>query len=128
VTNIRAVASFGNEKILLGFFYEKLKKPIALIASKGHTAGLSFGFAQFTIFGIYALIFYIGALLHRDAGLTMKEMLASIFPIIFASMRAGMNLHYAGDIGDAHNAAVSIFEILDTPDEVQLQSQTIDKH
>jgi hypothetical protein len=58
----------------------------------------------------------------------MKEMLASIFPIIFASIRAGMNLHYAGDIGDAHNAAVRIFEILDTPDEVQLHQQRREKH
>jgi ATP-binding cassette subfamily B (MDR/TAP) protein 1 len=112
----------------MGFLNEKLKKPEALIPNKGHTAGVSFGFAQFTIFGIYALIFYIGALLHRDDGLTMKDMLASIFPIIFASMRAGMNLHYAGDIGDAHNAAVSIFEILDTPDEVQLQLKNREKH
>jgi hypothetical protein len=56
VTNICTVASFGNEKILLGFLDEKLKNPISLIPSKGHTAGLSFGFAQFTIFGIYTLI------------------------------------------------------------------------
>jgi ABC-type multidrug transport system fused ATPase/permease subunit len=102
----------------MGFLNEKLKKPESLIMKKGHVAGLSFGFAQLTIFAIYAIIFYIGALLHRDDGLGMKNMLASIFAIIFSSMRAGSNLHFAGDIGDAHNAAVNIFEILDTPDEV----------
>jgi ATP-binding cassette subfamily B (MDR/TAP) protein 1 len=109
VTNIRTVASFGNEKILLGFLDERLKKPAALIFSKANVAGLSLGFSQLTLFVIYALVFYIGAILHRDDGLTMKDMIAAIFAIMFASMRAGMNLHFAGDIGDAQNAAINIF-------------------
>jgi hypothetical protein len=102
----------------MGFLDIKLKKPASLITKKSNIAGLSLGFSQFTIFGIYAIVFYIGALLHRYHGLTEKDMLTSIFGIVFASTRAGMNLHFAGDIGDAHNAAVNIFEILDSPDEV----------
>jgi hypothetical protein len=43
----------------------------------------------------------------------MKKMLAAIFLIIFASMKAGSSLHFAGDIGNAQNAAVNIFHILD---------------
>ncbi len=71
------------------------------------------GFFQLVIFGIYALIFYVGAILHCDNGLIMKKMLAAIFLIIFASMKAGSSLHFAGDIGNAQNAAVNIFHILD---------------
>ncbi len=53
----------------------------------------------------------------------MKNMLAAVFAAVLASMRVSMNLHFAGDVGEAHNAAVNIFEILDTIDEVQLQLQ-----
>jgi ATP-binding cassette subfamily B (MDR/TAP) protein 1 len=102
----------------MGFLDEKLKKPESLITKKSNVAGVSLGFSQLITFAIYAIVFYVGALLHRDDGLGMKNMLASIFAIIFASMRAGMNLHFAGDIGDANNAVLNIFEILDTPDEV----------
>ncbi len=108
----------------MGFLDEKLKKPESLITKKSNVAGVSLGFSQLITFAIYAIVFYVGALLHRDDGLGMKNMLASIFAIIFASMRAGMNLHFAGDIGDANNAVLNIFEILDTPDEVQLQQKS----
>jgi hypothetical protein len=74
---------------LLSFLEEKLKKPELLIKRKSHIAGISIGFSQLVMFGIYAIVFYIGAILHRDNGLTMKKMMAAIFPIIFASMKAG---------------------------------------
>jgi ATP-binding cassette subfamily B (MDR/TAP) protein 1 len=74
---------------LLSFFEEKLKKPESLIVRKSHIGGISIGFSQLVIFGIYGLIFYIGAILHRDNGLTIKKMLTAIFPVIFASTKAG---------------------------------------
>jgi ATP-binding cassette, subfamily B (MDR/TAP), member 1 len=45
VTNIRTVASFGNEKILLGFLNERLKVPAEMIVKKSNYAGLAFGFS-----------------------------------------------------------------------------------
>jgi ATP-binding cassette, subfamily B (MDR/TAP), member 1 len=46
VTNIRTVASFGNEDILLGFLNDRLKVPESLISKKSNYAGLAFGFSQ----------------------------------------------------------------------------------
>lgn len=45
VTNIRTVASFGNEEILLGFLNERLKVPESLITKKSNYAGLAFAFS-----------------------------------------------------------------------------------
>jgi hypothetical protein len=73
-----------------------------------------------TLFIIYAIVFYVGAILHRDNGLTLENMLTAVFTIIFACMRAGQNLHFAGDIGEAENAAINIYKILDALDEIQI--------
>jgi ATP-binding cassette subfamily B (MDR/TAP) protein 1 len=113
VSNIRTVISFGNEKILLGFLDERLKKPQSMIPSKANVAGLSLGISNMTLFVIYAIIFYVGAVLHRSNGLSLENMLAAVFTVIFACMRAGFNLHFAGDIGEAENSATNIFKILD---------------
>jgi ATP-binding cassette, subfamily B (MDR/TAP), member 1 len=117
VTNIRTVASFGNEQILLGFLNERLKKPESLIVKKANIAGVSLGYSQLMMFVIYAIVFYVGAIFHRDQGLHMRNMFASIFAIMFAAFGAGNNNQFMVDVGQAYNAAKNIFEILDTEDE-----------
>jgi ATP-binding cassette subfamily B (MDR/TAP) protein 1 len=53
------------------------------------------------IFIINALVFYIGALLCRDGYITIEGMFKSILAITFATMSAGNNEAFAGDIGAA---------------------------
>lgn len=55
-------------------------------------------------------------------------MFTSIFGIMFATMAAGFNQPYAGDIGQAKNAAKNIFEILDAPDEFQIEENSKRPH
>ena len=69
------------------------------------------------MFLINALIFYIGALLVAYHGLPVESMFKSILAITFATMGAGNNQAFAGDIGAAKNASKNIFELLDTEDE-----------
>lgn len=72
------------------------------------------------MFGIYAIIFYIGAIFHREYGLTMRDMFAAIFAVMFASMGAGNNNQFMADVGTAKNAARNIFKLLDAQDEIQI--------
>ena len=69
------------------------------------------------LFVINAIVFYVGALLCRDGTITIEGMFKSILAITFATMGAGNNAAFAGDIGAAKNASKNIFEILDTEDE-----------
>jgi len=69
------------------------------------------------MFLIYAIVFYIGAVFHKYNDLSVLDMFTSIFGIMFATMGAGNNAHFAADIGEAKNAAKNIFEILDAKDE-----------
>lgn len=41
------------------------------------------------MFSINSIIFYLGAVFHRDYGLTMKDMFAAIFAILFAAIGTG---------------------------------------
>ena len=119
VTSIRTVASFGNEDILLGFLNERLRKPEGLVRRKSHFAGIAFGFSQMAMVLIYGLTFYLGAIFNREYGLTMRDMMVSIFAIMYASFGAGNNNQFMVDVGQAKNAAKNIFKILDSMDEFQ---------
>lgn len=69
------------------------------------------------MFIINAVIFYIGAILCRDTDLAIEDMFKAIMAITFATMGAGNNAAFAGDIGAAKNASKNIFEIIDSEDE-----------
>lgn len=69
------------------------------------------------MFIINAIVFYVGAILCRDEVITIEGMFKSILAITFATMSAGNNAAFAGDIGAAKNASRNIFEILDSEDE-----------
>lgn len=91
VTNIRTVASFGNQKVLLNFLEDKLRLPEGKIQYKGHVSGVSFGFSQFIMFVSNAIIFYCGAILHNETGLDSLDMFTAIFALMFAAQAAGMS-------------------------------------
>ncbi|CAD8206584.1 unnamed protein product [Paramecium octaurelia] len=123
VTNIRTVVSFGNEQVILGMYSNKVQLPLMKARQRGIYAGLAFGFSQMQMFIINAIVFYVGALLCRDDIITINGMFKSILAITFATMSAGNNAAFAGDIGAAKNASKNIFEILDSEDEFQREER-----
>ncbi|CAD8176907.1 unnamed protein product [Paramecium pentaurelia] len=123
VTNIRTVVSFGNEQIILGIYSKKVQLPLMKAKERGIYAGLAFGFSQMQMFIINAIVFYVGAILCRDGVITIEGMFKSILAITFATMSAGNNAAFAGDIGAAKNASKNIFEILDSEDEFQREER-----
>ena len=42
------------------------------------------------MFAIYAVTFYVGAIFHRDEGLSVKDMFISIFVLMLAGLVAGI--------------------------------------
>jgi ATP-binding cassette subfamily B (MDR/TAP) protein 1 len=56
----------------------------------------------------------VGAVLHRDKGLSVLDMFTSIFAIMFSTFGMGNNAQFAGNIGEAKNAAKNLFELLDS--------------
>ncbi|CAD8092756.1 unnamed protein product [Paramecium primaurelia] len=123
VTNIRTVFSFGNEQIILGIYSKKVQMPLEMAKEKGYKAGLAMGLSQMNIFIMNAIVFYVGAIFCRDIDLSVNDMFRTIFALTFATMGAGNNAAFAGDIGAAKNASKNIFEILDSEDEFQREER-----
>ena len=113
VNNMRTVASFAKEDKLLRNYEKKLERPLQLAVRKGNISGLSFGFSQFGMFFVYALVFFIGAVFMVNIDLDYKDLFLSIFGVLFAAYGAGNAMQYAPDAGAAKSAAVNIFEVLD---------------
>eukprot|EP01017_Pseudomicrothorax_dubius_P007833 TRINITY_DN124_c0_g1_i6.p1 TRINITY_DN124_c0_g1~~TRINITY_DN124_c0_g1_i6.p1 ORF type:complete len:1219 (+),score=330.83 TRINITY_DN124_c0_g1_i6:81-3659(+) len=113
VCNMRTVASFGNEDKILGIYDRMLIGPTKDATKKGHISGFFFGISQFAMFGLYAIVFYIGALFNRDDGLSMRDMFMSIFAVMFAAFGSGQTAQMMPDMGTARNAARRIFEVID---------------
>ena len=80
------------------------------------------------MFLINAVIFYVGAIFVRDIGLSIEDMFKTILAITFATMGAGNNAAFAGDIGAAKNASKNIFEIIDSEDEFQRENRLNKPH
>ena len=119
--NIRTVTSFGYENMILNKYTDKLKIPYEIAVKKGNISGLLFGFSQFIMYLVFALIFYLGAIFIRDNNLDIADVFTAIYSIMFAGMTAGNNSHFMPDVASAKNSAANIFEILDSEDEDQLQ-------
>ena len=129
VNNMRTVASFAREDKLLENYSKKLDGPLKASMINAQKSGLAFGVGQFINFGVYALLFYVGALFIRDDGLSFQDMFQSIMAIMLACMAAGNALQFAPDVGAARSAAKSIFEILDTKPVIDIDdpNQTVRK-
>lgn len=121
MVNIRTVTSFGYENMILNKYTDKLKVPYEIGVKKGNISGILFGFSQFIMYLVFALIFYLGAVFIRDNGLSIADVFTAIYSIMFAGMTAGNNSHFMPDVANANNSAANIFEILDSEDEDQIQ-------
>jgi len=120
VNNMRTVASFGKEEKLLENYSRKFNAPKKASIKYGHLSGLAFGLAESTTFFVYALLFYVGAIFMRDDDLQFKDLFQSIKGILFASIGICNALQFSPDVGAALDAAKSIFNILDSKSEIDI--------
>lgn len=84
-----------------------------IAVKKGNATGLSFGIAQAIISCIFALIFYIGALLIRDQNIEVLKIYSSIYAIMFTAVQAGGNLGFIPNIVELKIFCTNVFQILD---------------
>ena len=127
VNNMRTVASFGKEDKLLKNYSDKLLGPEKIAMKSAHFSGLALGGGNFITFGVYALTFYVGAIVMRDHDIGFLNMFMSIMAIMFACMAVSNALQFAPDVGSAQKAAINIFRILDTKPAIDIDdpNQTV---
>lgn len=114
--NVRTVASFCNEETFIKKFNAKIDGPMNESSRKGVLSGFGFGLSQFLMFGFFAVMFYVAAVLQENEGLSLKGFFISLFAIIQAAGATGSSSNFLPDVGEAVISAEKIFEILDAKD------------
>jgi ATP-binding cassette subfamily B (MDR/TAP) protein 1 len=92
--NYKTVVSFNLQIRFQSYYEELLNEPRKVAIKRGNIVGLTFGLAQALISCIFAMIFYIGALLIRDKGLRVLDIYTAIYAIMFSMMTAGTQLGF----------------------------------
>lgn len=64
--NIRTVASYGYENVIIDKYDSKMEKPYQYAIKKGIIAGVLFGLTQIIFFIILGLVYYFAAIIVRD--------------------------------------------------------------
>lgn len=68
-----------------------LALPESLVGGKSNKIGISFGVSQLVMFVIFGLLFYIGAVFHKEYDVKATDMFTAIFALMYAAFGAGMN-------------------------------------
>jgi len=127
VNNMRTVASFGKEDKLLKNYSDKLAGPERVAVRSAQFSGLALGGGNFITFGVYAVIFYVSAIVMRDHGITFLNMFMAMMGIILACITVANAIQFAPDAGAAQKATINIFRILDTKPAIDIDdpNQTV---
>ncbi len=121
MTNIRTVCSFGYENIIYSKYERMMALPLSLAVKSGIVSGFFYGIAQFIMFIVIALIFYLGSLFVQNNGVSVDSMFTALFALFFSAMTVGNNSHILPDMGECKISAAQLFMIMDTKDEHQIQ-------
>jgi len=126
IINYKTVQSMGHEDKFVEK-YRELLQPIQKKSLKSHNrAAIAAGFAQFTVYGIFALLFYVsGRLIEAsmnatsgDYAIQPTDVIAAMFAIVFGASAAGQAFSMSTDIGKATVAATNIYRVIEYPSKI----------
>lgn len=112
---IESVQSYALQDKVCSSYAAALEPEAADNVRRGFTAGLVYGLSQFSVFGSFAIIFYVGSLLLVEVEIDFIGFFTAILAVMFgalgiASVNADVNAQQAG-----LDAAARVFELIDEP-------------
>lgn len=67
---------------------------------------------NFTLFGVYGLMFLSGSAFHKYYDVKINDVLISILSLMVGSFGIGKNAEYMGDVGTAVVSANKVMDII----------------
>ncbi|CAK4336448.1 unnamed protein product [Aphanomyces euteiches] len=113
ITNARTITAFGLQENFIERYNTLLDGPLRQEARAAHVNGVFSGFAGFSTFAVYALVFWYGARLMNDGAIDFKQLMNTLMAIMMASQGLGQTASQLGDVDAAKKAAAKIFSIVD---------------
>ncbi|XP_064647521.1 ATP-dependent translocase ABCB1-like isoform X2 [Lineus longissimus] len=124
---IRTVVAFGGEKKESDRYNENLTEAKKMGIKKGISVGLGQGVIWFVIFSSFALAFWYGAKMIREARTTAGVILQVFFGVLIGAMAIGNALPHLEGFTNARAAAASIYEIIDQVPSIDSSSDEGEK-
>ncbi|MCD7451660.1 ATP-binding cassette sub- B member 9 [Datura stramonium] len=122
IGSIRTVASFCAEQKVMEMYQRKSEAPLKRAAKNGLVGGVGLGFSNFVLFCLYALSFYLGAILVKHDKAKFSEVFKVFFALTMASIGLSVLSNLPSDLSKSKGAAASIFEILDSKPRIDSSS------
>ena len=119
LNNMRTVASFAREDVVLKQYNHKPEAPLREVKKKSWISGISMGFSEFMRFAVYAVIFIAGAYFVRDIGLDQWHVHSYVWNLVWC-FGAGSAMQFLLEVGAARQAAIGLIRILDTSSEIDI--------
>ena len=113
INNIKTVATLGREKIFLQRYAALLPAVRKAAIKRGSISGIFLGLSNFIMFGFFALVFYVGALLVTKQGLGVMDMFLGMFALAFGAFDLGASQQLMPDVGKAVASSRTLFKYLD---------------
>lgn len=103
--NIKVVKSLTAQEEILKEFDEECETEKKLKLKLSRITSMTIGYAQCSMFIVFALVFRIGAIFLQNSQMTKGAFLITIFSIIIGLFGAGMAAQFLGTLGSAQAAA-----------------------
>ncbi|CAN0241503.1 unnamed protein product, partial [Hapterophycus canaliculatus] len=94
------VTAFNMQEKLAEDYKKASESSLAARQKRGLVAGAAFGYSQAIIFWVFALMFYVGAVLVDNGTLEYKKFFTAMFAVIFGAFGVGQVRREAGNPGD----------------------------
>mmetsp|Transcript_840 Transcript_840/g.1660 ORF Transcript_840/g.1660 Transcript_840/m.1660 type:complete len:1377 (+) Transcript_840:236-4366(+) len=119
VNGIRTVTAFGLGDRVVKLYDDFLRSGAKNANRKGIIAGVGFGFSQGTMFFMYAIAFYVGALFIRDdPAYDFSTLFLVFFAVVMVGMGVGQSAAMTPDLAKAKVAISNVFKVLDRRCEI----------
>lgn len=110
ITNYRTVSSFGYDDLLIKEYDRLIDIPLQTNLRKAHCIGFWFGFSQFVQYGVFALLYWAGAMFNfHDPTTSGEDVFLATFAMMFGAFAAGQANQFGPDMGKAKKAGMTIF-------------------
>ncbi|XP_049836465.1 multidrug resistance protein homolog 49-like isoform X2 [Schistocerca gregaria] len=113
ISNIRTVASLGQEQSFINHYNISLHLASQAMVKRMRLRGLVFATGQTTPFFGYALALYYGGYLTSAENMPYKNIIMVAEALIFSTWMLGQSMAFAPNFGTARLAAGRLFQLLD---------------
>nr|GMC86341.1 ABC transporter B family member 1 [Ipomoea batatas] len=119
VANVRTVAAFNSETIIVSLFTANLHLPLRRCFWKGQIAGIGYGIAQFLLYASYAVGLWYASWLVKHQISDFSKTIRVFMVLMVSANGAAETLTLAPDFIKGGQAMRSVFDLLDRKTEIE---------